>query len=199
MFSLKDSIVWNSSCCPVYRLYTYSIKNVVIFLSALYLKYVYDDTSCLKIVAGGKPKALSDIDWHVNSRKESRDVDQPTESGRIVLQDEEILTDLDHSVPNESSISSIRQTFKGQWSSDLLSVSPTHSPRFWRRDTDNQVLQAESLVSEAAEARDTVPMVTHTSFYVLHVFALFSYVFKQLSLMILVKSLKIEMGYIQRM
>ncbi|XP_024391133.1 F-box/LRR-repeat protein 15 isoform X2 [Physcomitrium patens] len=112
---------------------------------------------------GGKPKALSDIDWHVNSRKESRDVDQPTESGRIVLQDEEILTDLDHSVPNESSISSIRQTFKGQWSSDLLSVSPTHSPRFWRRDTDNQVLQAESLgmfydeneVHESASVEET--------------------------------------------
>lgn len=75
MFLLKDFIVWNSFCCLVYCLYIYSIKNVVIFLFVLYLKYVYDDILCLKIVVGGKLKVLLDIDWYVNSRKEFWDVD----------------------------------------------------------------------------------------------------------------------------
>lgn len=109
----------------------------------------------LKIAPGGEPNPSSEVGEHDNSRKEFIDTDQAKVPGTVLLQDDEMLTDLGYSLPNEPSVSRFRQTYEGRSSSASLSLSPHHSPCFWRHGADEQLTYDEALLCEAAEASYT--------------------------------------------
>ena len=111
-------------------------------------------------MAGGEQQVPSDADGDVNRNKEIRDMVLPAvrlarDPAIVARLQEEALMYSGRSMPDHSNINSFWQNFEGQSSSALLSLSPPHSPRLWRLDTDEQFKHGESPILEAAEASDT--------------------------------------------
>jgi hypothetical protein len=111
-------------------------------------------------VAGGEQQAPSDVDGDVNRNKEIRDMVLPAvrlarDPAIVARLQEEALMYSGHPVPDHSSITNFWQNFEGQSSSTLLSLSPPHSPRLWRHDTDEPFKHSESPLLEPADASDT--------------------------------------------
>lgn len=114
-------------------------------------------------VVGGEQQVSSEVDGDINRNKEVKDMVLPAvrlakDPTRVARLQEEALMYSGHSVPDEAAITSFWQTFEGQSSSDLLSLSPPHSPRVWRQGRPGpgeQFKHGESPVLEGAECSDT--------------------------------------------
>lgn len=109
---------------------------------------------------GGEQQAPSDVDGDVNRNKEIRDMVLPAvrlarDPAVVTRLQEEALMYAGHPVPDHSTITNFWQNFEGQSSSTLLSLSPPHSPRLWRHDTDEPFKHSESPLLEPTDVSDT--------------------------------------------